>query len=107
GALLPAMGLLLLVRWCAERIEPGMGTAVALTLGIGTLLFPFATMFFGHVLAAFLGFAAFAILWKERDGPQSLPLVALAGLSAGLAVTTEYPLAFAGAIVGVYAIARG
>jgi hypothetical protein len=107
GALLPAMGLLLLVRWCAERIEPGMGTAVALTLGIGTLLFPFATMFFGHVLAAFLGFAAFAILWKERDGPQSLPLVALAGLSAGLAVTTEYPLAFAGAIVGIYAIARG
>jgi hypothetical protein len=107
GSVLPAMALLLLVRWCAERIEPGMGTAVALTLGMGTLLFPFATMFFGHVLAAFLGFAAFAILWKERDGPQRLPLVGLAGLCAGLAVTTEYPLAIAGAIVGVYAIARG
>jgi hypothetical protein len=107
GALLPAIVLLLLVRWCAERIEPGMGTAVALTLGLGTLLFPFATLFFGHALAALLGFAAFALLWKEREGqPRMLP-VAIAGLLSGLAVTTEYPLAIAGAIVGVYAISRG
>jgi hypothetical protein len=107
GALLPAMALLLLVRWCAERIEPGMGTAVALTLGLCTLILPFATMFFGHVLAALLAFAAFAVLWKEREGSPRLALVGMAGLLAGLAVTTEYPLAIAGAIVGVYAISRG
>jgi hypothetical protein len=107
GVLAPAMTLLLLVRWCAERVEPGTGTAVAIVLGMGTLILPFATLFFGHVLAAFLGFAAFAVLWKEREGPSQLLLVALAGLIAGLAVTTEYPLAIAGAIVGLYAISRG
>jgi hypothetical protein len=107
GALAPAIALLLLVRWCSERIEPGIGTAVALTLGLGTLVFPFATLFFGHVLAAMLAFAAFAVLWKERDGAPRIMLVASAGMLAGLAVTTEYPLAIAGAIVGVYAISRG
>jgi hypothetical protein len=107
GALAPAIVLLLLVRWCAERIAPGLGTAVALTLGIGTLVFPFATLFFGHVLAAMLSFAAFVLLWKEREGRPRLPLVVAAGALAGLAVTTEYPLAIAGAIVGLYAISRG
>jgi hypothetical protein len=107
GSLLPTLALLLLVRWCAERIEPGMGTAVALTLGLGTLIFPFATLFFGHVLAALLAFAAFALLWKEREGPPRPARVAVAGLLGGLAVTTEYPLAIVGAIVGIYAISRG
>src|SRR6185436_17614491 len=88
GVLAPAIVLLLLVRWCAERIAPGFGTAAALTLGIGTLVFPFATLFFGHVLAATLSFAAFALLWKEREGPPRWLLVAGAGVLAGLAVTT-------------------
>jgi hypothetical protein len=107
GALVPAIVLLLLVRWCAERIEPGFGTAAALTLGTATLVFPFATLFFGHVLAATLAFAAFALLWKEREGPPRLALVAASGLLAGFAVTTEYPLAIAGAIIGLYALVRG
>jgi hypothetical protein len=33
--------------------------------------------------------------------------VAAAGLVSGLAVTTEYPLAIAGAVIGAYALARG
>jgi hypothetical protein len=106
GSVLPLALLLLLVRACAERIEPGYGTAAAISAGVGTLLFPFATMFFSHVLSALLGFAAFALLWREREGPQRLLLVGAAGVLAGLAVTTEYPLAIVGAIVGLYAIAR-
>ena len=106
GVVLPAALLLMLVRACAERIEPGYGTAAAVTLGLGTLLLPFSTLFFSHVLAALLGFAAFALLWHEREGPQRLALVAGAGALSGLAVTTEYPLAIVGAIVGAYAIAR-
>jgi hypothetical protein len=107
GAALPAVLMLLLVRSLAERVEPGMGTLAAVTLGAGTLVLPFATMYFSHILAAFLAFAAFALLWRERDGPARIGLVALAGLLAGLAVTTEYPIAIVGAIVGLYAIARG
>ena len=107
GVVAPAALMLLLVRMLADRIEPGYGTAAAVTLGLATLVMPFATLFFSHVLAAALAFAAFALLWREREGPQRMPLVAAAGLLAGLAVTTEYPLAIAGAVVGLYAISRG
>jgi hypothetical protein len=107
GSVLPAIALLLVVRWCAERLEPGYGTVAAITLGAATLVLPFATQFFGHILATTLAFGAFALLMRERDGPASLRPVCLAGLLAGLAVTTEYPLAFVGAIVGIYAISRG
>jgi hypothetical protein len=107
GVIAPALVLLLLVRALAERIQPGYGTAAAVTLGVCTLVMPFATLFFSHVLAAMLGFAAFALLWHEREGPPRLALVAAAGLLAGLSVTTEYPLALAGAIVGLYALSRG
>lgn len=106
GAVLPTVLLLLLVRGLAERIEPGYGTAAAVTLGLGTLLFPFATVFFSHALAALLGFAAFALLWHEREGPPRLGLVAAAGLMAGLSITTEYPLASVAGIVGLYGLAR-
>jgi hypothetical protein len=106
SVLLPAAILLLLVGWAAERIEPGLGTLTAATLGLATLVLPFTGLFFAHVLSALLGFAAFAVLWRERDGPPRLSLLAAAGLLAGLGVTTEYPLALAGAALGVYAVAR-
>jgi hypothetical protein len=106
SVLLPATILLLLVGSTVERIEPGLGTLTAATLGLATLVLPFTSLFFAHVLSALLGFAAFAVLWRERDGPPRLALVAAAGLLAGLAVTTEYALALAGAVVGVYAVTR-
>jgi 4-amino-4-deoxy-L-arabinose transferase-like glycosyltransferase len=106
GVALAGVVLLVLVRGIAERLEPGLGTAAAVTLGVATLVLPFATLFFSHVLAALLGFAAFALLASERDRPERLGLVIAAGVSAGLAVFAEYPLAIAGAILGLYAIAR-
>lgn len=107
GTVLPALGLLLLVRRRVETFEPGLGALTAVTLGGATLIMPFAVNLFGHVLAAFLAFAAFALAWHERERatPRVL-LVLLAGLLSGLAVTTEYPLALAGAIVGLYAMLR-
>ena len=107
GNVLPMLALMLLVRWFADRLEPGYGTATALTLGLGTMVLPFSTLFFSHVLAATLAFAAFALLFRERDGPPRLWLLGVAGVLAGLAFASEYPLAFAGAVLGLYAISRG
>src|SRR5439155_13110637 len=108
GTVLPALALLLLTRRLVERIEPGLGTLTAVTLGGATLVMPFAVNLFSHVLAALLAFAAFAVAWREREREHPrLPELGLAGLLCGLAVTTEYPLAIAGAIVGVYATLRG
>jgi hypothetical protein len=109
ACVLPALLLMLLVRRMGERLEPGYGTAAAVTLGLCTMVLPFSTLYFSHVFAALLGFAAFAVLWRERDrsADGSLLLVALGGLLAGLAFASEYPLALGGAVLGLYAISRG
>jgi hypothetical protein len=104
GAVLPTGVLLLLLRRVADRLEPGFGTVTAVTAGACTLLFPFATLFFDHALSAALGFAAFAALWHA--GRRLWP-VAGAGLLAGFAVTSEYPLALVAAALGLYAISEG
>jgi hypothetical protein len=107
GAMLPAVGLLFMVRWVAERIEPGYGTAAAITLGVGTIVMTFASEYFDHLASSALGFAAFTLLFREREGPPRLALVAAAGLLAGLAVCFEYPLGLLGIVLLGYALARG
>jgi hypothetical protein len=104
GAVLPTGLLLLLLRQVGDTLEPGFGTVAAVTAGLCTLLFPFATLYFDHALSATLGFAAFAVLWRARD---RLRLVALSGLLAGLAITSEYPLVLVAAALGLYAISEG
>jgi hypothetical protein len=104
-SVIPAVLLLLAVRWAADRLEPGYGTAAAVTLGLATIVMTFASEYFSHVIAGALGFGAFAVLMREREGPRRVWLVALAGLLAGLAVTFEYPLGLLGAVLFVYALA--
>ena len=106
GAVIPAAMLLLLVFFAADRLVPGYGLAAAVTLGVGTMVLPFATLFFAHSLSAMLLFAAFAVLWRERRGPPRQSLVLAAGLFAGLAASTDFPVAVPGAIVGLYVLAR-
>ena len=69
GNVLPGLVLLILVWRVAERLQPGFGAATAVTLGLGTIALPLSTLLFAHILAACLGFAAFALLLRERDGP--------------------------------------
>ncbi len=106
GAVLPMLVLVLLMVVAAERVAPGYGLPTAVLLACGTLLLPFSTMFFDHVLAATLGFAAFVVLLRERAGPSWWPLVAAAGLLAGLAVVVELPLAIVGVVLAGYAASR-
>ena len=106
GVVLPAMMLIVLVRRVADWLEPGYGLAAAITLGLCTLLLPFATLFYSHILSALLVFAAFAVLFDERRGGRSLSVVGGAGVLTGLATTVEYPNAIAAALIGLYAVAR-
>jgi hypothetical protein len=106
GAVLPMLVLLLLMVFAAERVAPGYGLPAAVLLACGSLLLPFSTLFFDHVLSATLGFAAFLALLRERDGPSRWQLVAAGGLLAGLAVVVEFPLAIVGVVLAGYAAAR-
>lgn len=106
GCVIPAIVLLVLVRRTVERIEPGFGTASAVVLGLGTLMLPFATLYFSHALSACLVFAAFALLLRERQGLGSVRLVAAGGLVAGFSIVTEYPNAIAASVLFLYTCAR-
>jgi hypothetical protein len=106
GSVLPGLVMLLLVWRVAERLEPGYGGPAAVVLGLGTMVLPFSTLLFSHVLAATLGFAAFAIMMRERAGPPRPLLLAAAGLAMGYAIASEYPLALAAVVLGLYLLSR-
>jgi hypothetical protein len=103
---LPGLLLVMLVWRIADRFEPGYGAAAAVALGLGTMVLPLSTLLFSHVFTAFLGFAAFALMLRERDGPPSALLLALAGLAMGYAVASEYPLFFVALVLGLYLLSR-
>jgi hypothetical protein len=106
ATVLAAVLLLLAVRSLGERLAPTLGAAAAVTLGFGTLVFPFATLYFAHVVAAALAFGAFFLLWREREREPRLAVVAAAGVMAGLAVTVENTLGIAAIVLALYALLR-
>jgi len=103
SVLVPALALLLIAGRVAERLQPGSGVPVAATLGLGTLVLPFATDFFSHVLAAALGFGAFALLFRDRLRAGT---AAAAGVCAGAAIVVELPLVLLAVALGLYAAFR-
>ncbi len=107
AAVLPSVLLLFAVRRVADRLEPGYGTAAAITLGAATILMVFAAEFFSHAISTALGFAGFVVLVRERAGPPRPWLVALGGLLAGLAVSFEFQVGLVGVVLFFYALARG
>jgi hypothetical protein len=106
GTVLPAAALLILLRREAERVAPAAGAAAAVTLGLGTLLFPFSTLLFGHMLSAVLAFGAFAVLLAERRAGGSLGLAAAAGLLAGAAAFVEYPVGLVAVVLAGLVLAQ-
>jgi hypothetical protein len=100
SVLLPALALVLAVGLVAERLQQGSGIVLGAALGLGTLVLPFATDFFSHVLSAALGFGAFAVVFLGRRQRRLF----LAGLLAGLGVVVEFPLAFVVALLGIYVV---
>ena len=102
GATLAALLLLLLVRWAAELLVPGYGAAAAVLLGLGTLVLPFSTLFFAHVLSATLGMASFCLLLRHRRRGGRVAVLGAAGALVGVAVVVEFPLAILAFALAVY-----
>jgi hypothetical protein len=96
GSTAPFLVILLLVRRLVERLDPGYGIPVVVTLALGTILLPFATMLFSHVFSACLGFCAYMLVDRERrcraGDATGFGSLAIAGLLCGYALSTEYPL---------------
>jgi hypothetical protein len=102
---LPAALLALLILRFLRRLGLAEAEAMATTLvmALGTLAFPFSTLFFSHQTAAFLAFASF---YARQAAPVQSPahLLFAAGLLAGASVLVEYPMAILVVILFVYAL---
>jgi hypothetical protein len=97
GALLGVAMLALLLR-LGPGVRPGWATLAALAVALGTPLFAYSTMFYGHVLSALGLFLGFLLLFPPRGAvPRRAAL--LAGACFGFATLTEYPAAPAAALL--------
>jgi hypothetical protein len=103
SAAVPAAALAVLMRRLAAEVAPRWAPAAALSLALGTLLLPFATVLFSHVLAALLGLVAFLLL-RPRDA--SPPRLALAGLTVGVGVLVEYTVALVAVVLFAVTVVR-
>jgi len=91
----------------AVGATPAAAAAVAAAYGFATLALPYATLFYGHQLAAAVLLAAFALLARPRlrDEPISSARLFAAGLLGGCGVAIEYPGALGLVALGLYAAA--
>lgn len=127
---LPTVALaLLLLRVLRPLAGEGWALASAAGYALGTIAWPFATLFFGHAAAACALFAAFSLLWwheprvgsrvgdatatasgtKLRTLPpfgRSTPRLLGAGFLAGWAVLTELPTMLGVSLLLLYALTR-
>jgi hypothetical protein len=109
-----AAGTLLFLMLAASGLSPRHALLTALVLAVGSHAFPYATMFYGHVLAGAFLFGAFALLGPFFPGRAAGAASAGigrrrllgAGALVGLAVLTELPAALGAAALAGYVAAR-
>jgi hypothetical protein len=90
-------------------LDSHLSALVVLAIWLGTIAFPFSTLFFGHQLTAALLAIAFYFLLKLRlEEAISLRRVKAewfaAGFLMGFCVTTEYPTAILAGLLSIYAL---
>jgi hypothetical protein len=87
--------------------SPAAAAVVALAYALGTLALPYATLFYGHQLAASVLLVGFALLAfpAQRGAPHSVPRLLAVGALLGGGVAIEYPGALGLIAVGLYGLA--
>jgi hypothetical protein len=98
SAALPAALLAVALRRHLARSDPRRATPVVVATVLGTLLLPFGSVLFGHVLSTLFAFVGFALVARP---PLSVRRAAAAGFLLGAAVTVEYTMAVAVAVVAL------
>jgi len=87
--------------------DPVFSALAVVAVWLGTICFPFSTLFFSHQQAASQLAIAFWVLFRLRhDGPEKMrrPALqaALAGFLCGFTIATEYPTALLVALLCTY-----
>ena len=86
--------------------SPARALTVTLAVALGTMLWPYSAVFYGHVLAATFLILAFYLLFSMRQTPEAISPARCAGVGAaiGLAFITEYTTALIIAGLIIYAL---
>lgn len=102
------------IYWFLFRISRNVPLSIFITFSysLGTIAFPFATLYFSHQLAASLVFICFYTVFAVKDDfdknkqPAKFDSLKLfgGGLAGGFAFATEYPTALALAAIQLYAL---
>ena len=101
---LPFLILVGLMFLAAERFaRRNVALAVALLVGVCTMMLEHAVNLYAHDLAALFGFGAWLAV---EHSPITVRRAALGGLLAGMAVLTEYESGIVLAVVAVYLLVR-
>ncbi len=86
--------------------SPGGAGFSAATFALGTPMFAYATVFFGHALAASCLVVAFgAAVWLRKPGRDLLRALVV-GVAAGWAVVTEFPCLPPAVFLAILAVAN-
>lgn len=77
---------------------------VTLAIGLGTMIFPFSVIFFGHQLAGAMLFGAFFLIFQLKVDSimRRKSVLFLVGFLLGFALITEYPVAPIVLILTIY-----
>lgn len=102
------LGLLMLRLFVALGLDTRPAAFMVAAYALGTLAWPYATVYYGHQPAAAFGMIAFvAAFFALRARPPSLFLAGTAGLMAAWAAISEIPAAMVAVILFVYVARKG
>ena len=94
--------LVLLRRFLVAFVSTPIADALVLTYAVGTLAFSYSLLFMSHQTTAVLLFVSFYVLWRAPRSPRRVPLLALGGVLAALAVAAEYTSALCAGLLAIY-----
>lgn len=103
-SVVPVLGIIVLTDVAVRRRGVRWPAAAGATLVFGTMLLPFSTNLYGHVLGALLGYAAWVLL--DRTEASSWRAGMLIGTLVGAGVLVEYPVAIVGLVLAVALVVR-
>ena len=106
SGLFTAITAVLLVRLARDLgCSPRRGALVGLAYGLTTPAYVYATLAYGHQLAAFALTASLWLIWRHDEGREASRLIA-AGFLAAYAAVIELQVGPVSAILGIYLLVQ-
>ncbi|MDP8215415.1 MAG: hypothetical protein RAO92_02705 [Candidatus Euphemobacter frigidus] len=103
-----ALFLLLLFKfWSLITLRYPLRRALLIAYALGTITWPYSTMYYGHQLAGMSLFIAFLITFSARELNLDSKTLFKSGFFCGLAFSIEYPTALISFCIFIYAATVG